>query len=85
MAWTDGHRVRYSSHPARAAASRASSEARQARSMEVNRRIIALWPLMSVRDIASELDLTMQAVHERAAKLGLVSRPGAMPPGAARA
>lgn len=56
------------------------AEAARQRFAAEARVIIDLWPCMSVREIAQELDVTMQAVHARAAKLGLVGRPGSARP-----
>ena len=38
-------------------------------------RIAALWPTTSIRDIASELDVTAKAIEYRALKMGLPRRP----------
>jgi hypothetical protein len=64
----------------RAEGQAATKAARAAALAERRKRMIHLWPLMSIRDIASELDVTADAIQHDAHRLGLKSRPiGAQP------
>jgi hypothetical protein len=47
----------------------------------LRKQVIALWPTMSTRDIARELDVTVSSVETQARHAGLASRPTAYVPG----
>jgi hypothetical protein len=61
---------------------RAYAEDRFRTRAQAEARVIEMWPRMSIRDIARELDTSVPFVQTAAAKAGLASRPIAYVPGA---